>query len=676
MQDLVGNLTEEERRNLPEQAESLNFSQAAIVLQNSSNVYSRKVEYLYNLVLQVHEDLIQGSNSGTKPNSASSRKASVDAQIEDFHNFDPHVEFLLLDDYLPLADHGKRINLQQDHGSSEASLKDGGAGLSFATVGSATRLSLGATTFGVTHFERSGAGAAAAHHVMHGTSLNNNNNTGSLRLIDGKCDVADDGTLILPGAGRTSDQKIRHSSLFGNMSSPAGRRESIGVSQQQEQNNSFAMDDYDGGDDDGAGFAFGGDDDDGGGPNGLHKANMEGLTNQQGQSQSQATQKQGTTSQGEQDNAALVQDDPWALLDAHSTTFVKSREHKFGTTCRLPAWLDGLPSEGRKRGRRGVPPKIRERRVKPATESLAVQSFKAKLMAQRRRRKILESTSNNPGLLDLDSDIPQIPLKGLIFGDEFLYIAKETARIKRSQAKAMAKLNKHVKVDNKTNLYDHDERYAAADYGGEDDYDDGDDDDGFAFAGGDNNDDDEDITRIGNTGVGNLGDMFPTSYTDTAGVGPIDTEGKTFEELCRAHIQAFAKGAEAYATETHLSKRVGDWHDNLVPILEEEERRPEFDIYNYTQRVIATCQRELELVDDDENDLSGDKFIIDFGTVTKECERFDVCRMFLSVLSLSNAGNIKLHHGDFQDGLAVQLLHADIDRPMETFLAPSAMDEN
>ena len=84
------------------------------MLQSSSNVYSRKVEYLYNLVLQVHDELIQSSCSGNVGTvNGSSRKASMDAQIEEFNAYDPHSEFLLLDDCLPVAANGEKINLQE-----------------------------------------------------------------------------------------------------------------------------------------------------------------------------------------------------------------------------------------------------------------------------------------------------------------------------------------------------------------------------------------------------------------------------------------------------------------------------------------------------------------------------------------------------------------------------------
>jgi hypothetical protein len=69
---------------------------------------------------------------------------------------------------------------------------------------------------------------------------------------------------------------------------------------------------------------------------------------------------------------------------------------------------------------------------------------------------------------------------------------------------------------------------------------------------------------------------------------------KTFEELCRAHIQAFSKGAEDFALNTQLSDRVSRWQAKLAPILEEEERRSQFDIHKYSSLVIETVQQEIQ----------------------------------------------------------------------------------
>ena len=68
---------------------------------------------------------------------------------------------------------------------------------------------------------------------------------------------------------------------------------------------------------------------------------------------------------------------------------------------------------------------------------------------------------------------------------------------------------------------------------------------------------------------------------------------KTFEELCRAHIEAFAKGAQEYALSSQLTDRVNQWQERLAPILEEEERRAEFDIHAYASRIIELAQQEI-----------------------------------------------------------------------------------
>ena len=160
-------------------------------------------------------------------------------------------------------------------------------------------------------------------------------------------------------------------------------------------------------------------------------------------------------------------------------------------------------------------------------------------------------------------------------------------------------------------------------------------------------------------------------------------KAKTFEELCRAHIQAFAKGAEAYATETRLTKRVGDWHERLLPILNEEENRPEFDIHEYTKRVVSSVEKECRKIFKDPDSASvndKEEKIVDFGAVTRHCPHYEVCRLFLASLSLCNSGNIILEKHDERDetgsSLRMKLLNNVINRPMEEYRAPSLVESD
>jgi condensin-2 complex subunit H2 len=164
-----------------------------------------------------------------------------------------------------------------------------------------------------------------------------------------------------------------------------------------------------------------------------------------------------------------------------------------------------------------------------------------------------------------------------------------------------------------------------------------------------------------------------------------------FAALCRARIESFAKGAEKYASDTNLSKRVEKWQSKVKPMLENEERRPVFDIHAYSQRILSSMEQDLEnqrVANDNEN-MNGDVIQVpqkgnprvDFATVTQDCEQYDVCRMFLATLSLCNAGNIDLqqidskpHVSSTADGrprlgtLRMELLKNDISQPMDTYL--------
>lgn len=172
---------------------------------------------------------------------------------------------------------------------------------------------------------------------------------------------------------------------------------------------------------------------------------------------------------------------------------------------------------------------------------------------------------------------------------------------------------------------------------------------------------------------------FTKLQTDTANV-----DGETFEELCRAHLRAFARGAEKYAAETQLSRRVGDWQSRLSPILEEEEKRPEFDIHRYGDRIMHTVLKEVEQKKTQDGDRklaaagqSSPTNVVDFRSVTEGQEEYEVCRLFLSSLMLCNSGNVILSHEHngatvaTPDELKIELLQDQVDRPMETYLAPS-----
>lgn len=79
-----------------------------------------------------------------------------------------------------------------------------------------------------------------------------------------------------------------------------------------------------------------------------------------------------------------------------------------------------------------------------------------------------------------------------------------------------------------------------------------------------------------------------TPRTWPAGADDASAPGRTYEELCRAHIERMLAAAAAAQTQSQLSQRVGTWRSRIGPVLEEESQRAEFDIHDYGQQVLST----------------------------------------------------------------------------------------
>jgi hypothetical protein len=106
----------------------------------------------------------------------------------------------------------------------------------------------------------------------------------------------------------------------------------------------------------------------------------------------------------------------------------------------------------------------------------------------------------------------------------------------------------------------------------------------------------------------------------------------TFENLCRQHISNFMRGANDYARETNLSRRVGEWTSRLEPILQAQEQRPEFDIHCYSDKTLNIVASKVA-----EKDTGDD---VHFSEIVRKQPQYEKCRMFLACLQLANLGNV------------------------------------
>ena len=111
---------------------NLNFAEAALLIQGSTNIYSKKVEYLHQLVLQALESISQqrAATAAAKNSAAEGGpgqkvqggNAAYSALDDEKFLFGADPEYLLLDDGI---EEGSNINLVNKHmpGSRRESFK-------------------------------------------------------------------------------------------------------------------------------------------------------------------------------------------------------------------------------------------------------------------------------------------------------------------------------------------------------------------------------------------------------------------------------------------------------------------------------------------------------------------------------------------------------------------------
>lgn len=422
------------------------------------------------------------TTSSNGNNKESSRTRSTDQQIEEFYDYDPHVEFLPLDDIVPEDESGKKINLKEDDEVEDYFSRRGSSGTPNQSIltTNGTRFSLGGLS--VTRLDRTSLGSGGSSRNIFASAqdraLLGNLNSGRLRLIDGHCDVGSNGILLMPGSSPASDPVIDDMSL-GQRNLFAGDDTSLGapntpIDQSQNEMGGGTENDYDDDNDDGFGFEMHGQDD----PVDHVAAQPIGTTDFASLDLQRHERPKRVTFQqlpGKKKRA-----DPWAVLDPHSGDDQSNKPLRKGKTYRLPVGVDLPPSD--------CVTGASTRRISSKRETVATPSQEASLTIKMFRSYLQDQR-----------EPPTVPITGLVFGNEFAYIARETAK-----RRAAARRDENQKQQSEKDQHntgggapeavldedDFDDDYGGGgiDFGGEADY-------------GDNDD-------FGNTGVSSLDDVY------------------------------------------------------------------------------------------------------------------------------------------------------------------------
>jgi condensin-2 complex subunit H2 len=171
------------------------------------------------------------------------------------------------------------------------------------------------------------------------------------------------------------------------------------------------------------------------------------------------------------------------------------------------------------------------------------------------------------------------------------------------------------------------------------DFDNGDDDGRDDFDGNNFNDDDDEDDQMpvfepltddgpgdgrpGN-GIINNGDTLDRR---------IELIAASYEEACRKYLHETSLLWQEHSTSSQLEQRVSDWRSKIEPLLEEEERRLVFDIRVYGNELLDRFEEMSRTTRSEQTVMS---------ILFSATEVFDVSRMFLATLQLVNSYKIDI----------------------------------
>ncbi|XP_072234101.1 condensin-2 complex subunit H2 [Leuresthes tenuis] len=128
----------------------------------------------------------------------------------------------------------------------------------------------------------------------------------------------------------------------------------------------------------------------------------------------------------------------------------------------------------------------------------------------------------------------------------------------------------------------------------------------------------------------------------------------TYEDLVKLRVDQLVVNSRGYTQETALSRRVKDWEEKIRPELQQQEERAVFDIHDYGERIVTA--------------LGGVGRRRAFSSVVHGLDNFEACKFLLASLQLANDHTVEVDSGagleDSLDTMSLTLLstHRATDR--------------
>mmetsp|Transcript_2762 Transcript_2762/g.6458 ORF Transcript_2762/g.6458 Transcript_2762/m.6458 type:complete len:798 (-) Transcript_2762:139-2532(-) len=632
----------------------LNFAEAALVIQNSSLVYSKKVEYLYKLVFQTldllcdarDEDEIEGAEGNGKKRRKP-RKSLADFAVEE------REQFLLLDDVIPVAANTllnpEEVRANRNHGLRDRvpiALLAGRAGLGDRNA-AFNMMSCSLDASGAFILEK----GRHKHNEDNAGVHNEDDDDDGITKAHKSADDDDEVPYFFNEELEDNNDDIHDDNMDG-FASPSQQETALGLRPGAQPPSSAEL-------------------------LRKHNAHTEDgdlLLDNEG------------NDEDDDDNDSEAAD-PWARLDPHKEGRARdNRPLKPGKTWKVPASL---------------------RKDAEASKAATL---------DRTYCDLLFSVAVNPRLaarLPLRSDMVLFP-EFRAYASERRRMVRENQRARKAAAAATNKNSvTGDRGDDEDDDFEHaqdveDEEEAAAMHLAFDNVADGD----FEEADQADNNDDDMYHGGGDLDFGAHSDDENEPFGGAYSSGALHLDETALQssapdsyvDMVRAHLQRYMESANEWASESKLHARVRQWEDKIEPFLEAQADRPPFDIHAYGERLLNGF--EVNIDDDEEEgqdnedarklpeELSFEELSSRLGALStsdaheKEQERktasatfeeaeegiqqFEVCRAFLASLQLANNGNVELVHETNNSALRIRMLdHVLANKKLETYRAPS-----
>ncbi|KAG1662141.1 hypothetical protein FOA52_011014 [Chlamydomonas sp. UWO 241] len=121
--------------------------------------------------------------------------------------------------------------------------------------------------------------------------------------------------------------------------------------------------------------------------------------------------------------------------------------------------------------------------------------------------------------------------------------------------------------------------------------------------------------------------------------------GQSYEDLCRSYINARLAAAAAAEVQSDLAQRVSGWRARIDPVLKAEESKPTFDLQSYGEAILVKMKKAPGGSEAGPSGAAASRELA-FGTVAGNADRSEVSRAFAAMLQLINNRNVALSRDD------------------------------